>query len=118
MAEFTPAGLAGTIRDSVRPDADPLDRDTIKGLLDYHHEYLNVTAHCDGSRPSPMKDGTVVYWSWQASREALFFSQTYGMAVGCYDKDEKEQARKEWRQMDWDAEYERLGRQQRQAASL
>lgn len=103
--EFSPAKCAAAIRDGLRKNAEPSERDTITSLWQYHTEYLRVTAHGDGNRPSPMADGTVVYYSWQAATMAFYYSEVYGMALGLRDDDdyERKTALETWKSTDWDA---------------
>lgn len=106
--EFSPAKCAHEIRYGLRPQATPEERETIVALWRYHVEYLRVTSHCDGARPSPMADGTVVYWSPQATTMAVFFVTAYSMAAAWWDDDSDEQAagRSAWCAADWDAIWE------------
>jgi hypothetical protein len=115
--EFSPSKCALQIRSDLSPRADPEDRKIAVSLYQYHMEYLRVTAHCDGNRPSPMADGTVVYWGWQAATMARFFGEVYGMALGLSDPDEYERdsARAAWKEANWDAAWDRIKAEERRA---
>lgn len=110
--EFSPSKCAGSILSNLRPGASAEDREYVVGVWKYYAEFVRVTAHGDGNRPSPMADGTVCYWSWQAATSALFFMEAYSMAIAATDDSEgienRDQARTEWREADWDAIYERI----------
>ena len=111
--EYSPSKCARSVLACLRPSATPEDREYIVEMLRYYAEYVRVTAHGDGNRPSPMADGTVCYWSWQAATSAMFFMEAYSMAVAYYDPAEMLQSRIAWRDADWDAIYGRIAAENR-----
>lgn len=119
VGEFSPSKCAHSIRDCLRPNTDNSDREYISSLWKYHTEYLRVTAHADSNRPSKMADGTVVYYSWQAATEAMFFATVFGMATGLNDKDdnERDNARTLWKDTDWEKMWDDISNEQKRAIS-
>jgi hypothetical protein len=115
MAGFTPAGLAASIRNGLRPGADPEERRAIRDLWEYRKDYLAATAHRDGNRPCSLPDGTTVYYAKQAAAEALFYLEVYGMALGLNDDDPHEclMAKTAWKSADWRLIWAEIQREER-----
>jgi hypothetical protein len=108
-SEFSPTKCAEMIRGAFRPGGEDM-RETVKGLFQYHAEYLRVTSHGDGNRPSQMNDGTTVYYSWQAATMARFFMGAHAMASDMHDPNEGERqmARAIWHETDFEKMWDEI----------